>query len=155
VQFTASAELHAKLERLQTLTRAQVPDGDLAQLIEMAVTEKLERLEARRYVATQARKGLATSDTPASTRHIPTAVRRAVCERDGNRCRYVDGQGRRCPERNRLEFHHRHPFGFGGDHRLENIRLLCHGHNQYMAEHDYGVRTKVRYGPQAARRPCP
>ncbi len=45
VQFTASAELHDKLQRLTALLRTQVPDGDLAAVIERAVTEKLERLE--------------------------------------------------------------------------------------------------------------
>ena len=43
------AELRDKLERLRGLMRASVPDGDLAAIIEQAVTEKLERLEARRF----------------------------------------------------------------------------------------------------------
>ena len=59
VQFTASAELHDKLERLQALMRSEVPDGDLSLIIEQAVTEKLERLEAKRYATTTApRKAL-------------------------------------------------------------------------------------------------
>ncbi len=146
VQFTASAELHDKLERLQALMRSQVPDGDLAAIIEQAVTEKLERLEARRFAKTSApRRGLAETDTSPSSRHIPAAVRRAVHERDGNRCRYVDEHGRRCPERHRLEYHHRHPFGLGGDHSPHEICLLCHAHNQYLAEHDYGKAAMARY----------
>ena len=48
VKFTASQELHDKLERLQALMRSSVPDGDLGAIIEAAVTEKLERLEAKR-----------------------------------------------------------------------------------------------------------
>ena len=47
VCFTASAELREKLERLQALMRSPVPDGDLAQLIDIAVSEKLERVEAK------------------------------------------------------------------------------------------------------------
>jgi predicted DNA-binding transcriptional regulator YafY len=94
VQFTASAELHDKLERLRALMRSQVPDGDLAAVIEQAVTEKLERLEARRFARTSApRSVLSETDTSPSSRHIPAAVRRAVRERDGNRCRYVDVSG--------------------------------------------------------------
>ena len=42
VHFTASAELHEKLERLSAL----MPGVDLASVVEVAVTEKLERLEA-------------------------------------------------------------------------------------------------------------
>ena len=49
VQFTASAALHDKLERLRALMRTSVPDADLAAIIELAVSEKLDRLEARRF----------------------------------------------------------------------------------------------------------
>jgi hypothetical protein len=146
IQFTASAALHDKLERLRALMRSQVPDGDLAAILEEAITEKLERLEARRHAKTSTpRKGLSETDSSSSSRHVPAAIRRAVRERDGNRCRYVDKQGRRCPERHRLEYHHRHPFGFGGDLGLQNICLMCHGHNQYLAEHDYGREAMARH----------
>jgi hypothetical protein len=47
VQFTASTELHDKLERLRALLRSEVPDGNLGAIIEQAVSEKLARLEAR------------------------------------------------------------------------------------------------------------
>ena len=94
VQFTASAALREKLERLQGLMRASVPDGDLAAIIDQAVSEKLARLEARRFAqARKPRKALSETDTSPRTRQIPAAVKRAVYERDGGRCRYVDGQG--------------------------------------------------------------
>ena len=146
VQFTASAELHRKLERLSALMRSEIPNGDLAAIIERAVTEKLERLEARRYAQTRApRKGLGNTDTSPVSRHIPAAVRRAVRERDGDRCRYVDEQGRRCSARDRLEFHHRHPFGMGGDHSPCNVLIVCSVHNRYLAERDYGPATIGRH----------
>ena len=91
------------LERLAVLMRSGVPGGDLATLIERAVGEKLQRLEARRFGKTQApRKTVAQSATVPGSRYVPAAVRRAVHERDGGRCRFVDEQGRRCPERNQL-----------------------------------------------------
>jgi hypothetical protein len=75
-----------------------VPDGDLAAIIEEAVTEKLERLEARRFGATKApRSRLSETDTSPRSRHIPAAVRRAVRERDGNRCGFVDEQADDAP----------------------------------------------------------
>jgi hypothetical protein len=139
VQFTASAELRDKLERLSALMRSEIPGGDLAAVVERAVSEALERREARRYAQTRApREELADTSTPPVSRHIPAAVRRAVRERDGDRCRYVDEQGHRCSARDRLEFHHRYPFGMGGDHSPGNLRLLCSVHNRYLAEHDYG-----------------
>jgi hypothetical protein len=146
VQFTASAELHDKLERLRALMRSSVPDGDLGAIIEQAVTEKLERLEAARFAKTKApRKSLAQTDTRPSSGEVPAAVRRAVYERDGGRCRFVDEQGRRCTARDRLEFHHRHPHGYGGDRSPQNIRLMCRTHNQYLAEHDYGRQAMARH----------
>ena len=146
VQFTASAELHDKLERLRALMRPSVPDGDLGAIVEQAVTEKLQRLEARRFARTQApRKTLWQSQTSPTTRQIPAAVKRAVYERDGGRCRYEDEQGRRCTARQGLEFHHRRPFGCGGDHSVANVSLACKCHNGYLAEVDYGRETIARH----------
>ncbi len=151
VQFTASAEFHRKLERLRALmgSKGQPPGLDLAAVIEHAVTEKLERLEASRFARTRGpRKGPAEAENACpvpSSRHIPAAVRRAVYERDGGRCRYVDEQSRRCKERDQLEFHHRHPFALGGEHSVQNIRLMCRAHNDYLAECDYGRKTMVSH----------
>jgi len=151
VQFTASVELRDKLERLRALMRAEVPSGDIAQLIEQAVTDKLARLEAKRFASTTApRQTLQAASTTPTSRHIPAAVRRAVYERDGDRCRFVDEHGRRCAERSRLEFHHRHPFGIGGDHSPDNLGLLCSTHNRHMAEVDYGVAAIPRHRRQHA-----
>jgi hypothetical protein len=144
VQFTASAALRDKIERLTELMRSEIPDGNLAAVIERAVTEKLERVEARRFgKAAAPRKTLAETNTESASRHIPAAVRRVVSHRDAWRCRFVDEQGLRCSERARLEFHHRLPFGMGGDHSPGNLSLLCPQHNRYLAERDYG-RAAIR-----------
>jgi len=146
VQFTASAELQRKLERLQALMGSKGRDGDLATVIEQAVTEKLERLEASRLARKKApRKSPEAEQTQTTSRHIPAAIQRAVRERDGDRCRYLDTQGRRCKERHWLQFHHRHPFGLGGEHSAENIRLMCRAHNAYLAECDYGTEAMARH----------
>ena len=148
VQFTASAELKNKIERLQAL----MPDGDLAAIIDKAVTEKLERLESRRYGKTQVpRRDLEVTDTSPSSRYIPAAVKRAVCERDGNQCTFVDAHGRRCAERDRLQFHHGDAYARGGDHSPENLHLMCPAHNRYLAEQEYGKEVMESY----AREPAP
>jgi hypothetical protein len=142
VQFTASEALRDKLERLQAL----LPGSDLATLVEQAVTEKLERLEARRFGRTKApRKALAEADTSGGRRAIPAPVRRAVYERAGGRCAFMDASGRRCEARSRLEFHHRHPHGHGGDRTPDNISLLCQSHNLYLAEIDHGRAAIARH----------
>jgi hypothetical protein len=141
IQFTASGELREKLERLQYLM-----ESDLAAVIEAAVTEKLERLEAKRFAQTKSpRKTLEQTDTSPKSRYMPAAVRRLVSRRDGNQCRFVSGTGRRCPERRGLQFHHEDPFGRGGDHDPATISLMCARHNAYFAEREYGKEAMMRY----------
>jgi len=145
VQFTASGELCAKLRRAQEMLRHQIPDGDLAQLIERAVTVLLERLDAQKYGATRGgARGHKTDPggrrAGANSRYIPAAVRRAVYERDGGRCAFVSGSGRRCGERAFLEFHHVVPYSLGGEATVENIQLRCRAHNGFEAERCFGRR---------------
>ena len=152
IQFTASAELKGKLERLQAL----VPDGDLAAIIEEAVTDKIERLEAKRFGKTKApKKSVEETDTSPSSRYIPAAVRRAASERDGNQCTFLDAQGRRCSRRDDLQFHHREPYARGGDHSPGNIQMMCQPHNQYLAECEYGKEVMGRYRGSLARESGP
>ena len=83
VQFTASAELRDKLERLTAL----MPGNDLASIVEVAVTEKLDRLEAKRFGKTKKpRTSLEDADTSPGVRGSAAAVRRFVWERDGGQC---------------------------------------------------------------------
>ncbi len=142
VQFTAGSELRQKLERLQKLMSA-----DLAAVIERAVSEKLERLEAKRFgLAKAPRKAAARPtaqvasipDPQPDTRYLSMALRRAVYVRDEGRCRYTNAKGWRCPERVRLEYHHRFPYALGGQATLRDVCLMCPPHNRYEAEHDFG-----------------
>jgi hypothetical protein len=147
VQFTANREFRDKLERLQALMQ----EG-LAAVIEAAVTEKLERLEAKRYAQTRTpRKSLEQADISPRSRYIPAAVRRAVWKRDGGQCGFVDEKGRRCTERRGLEFHHHDPFGRGGAHDPDTIGLRCRTHNAYLAEQDYGKEVMDKYRRRADR----
>jgi hypothetical protein len=152
VRFDASAELRDKLERLQALMRSSVPDGDLGKVIELAITRELERLEARRFAKTKKpRTRVARADTTPKSRYVPAAVRRFVEKRDGGRCAYRDRHGRRCTRRHDLEFHHRRPFGLGGDHSPEGLALMCHTHNALLAEADFGKEKMARYRRRARR----
>jgi len=147
IQFTASAALHARLKRLQALMRVSAPEVDLATVIEQAVTEKLERLDARRFGRSRApRKELEKTSTAATSRYVPAPVRRTVYERDGGQCCYRDERGRRCPERHNLEFHHHETaFARGGDHHPAGLRLMCRAHNALLAEEEYGVEHMMRF----------
>src|SRR5262245_47215063 len=156
VQFTAGPELRDDLEALKALMRSEVPDGDLAAIVAKAVRQLRERLEARRFAQTRSPLKR-TSRLDSSSRHVPAEIPRAVYRRDSGRCCFVDAQGRRCPERHGLEYHHGYPFGKGGSHGVDNICLMCPPHNRYLAELDYGKERMSRYWRSArekARRPA-
>ena len=80
-----------------------------------------------------------------------------MSERDGGQCTFETADGRRCPAREGLEFHHDERYGIGGDRSAKNIRLLCVAHNAHMAELDYGKEKMDRYRRSAdrAREPSP
>ena len=146
IQFTAGEDLHEDLERLRALLRHEFPDGEVGAIVGKAIRELRKHLEARRFAQTSTpRKSLADTNTEPSARDVPAAVRRAVYLRDESQCRFLDGQGRRCPERHQLEYHHRDPFGRGGDHDVTNVCLMCGPHNRYLAELDYGKEVVSRY----------
>jgi hypothetical protein len=79
------------------------------------------------------------------SRHIPAAVRRAVFERDGGCCTFVDERGVRCRETRGLELHHRQPFGKQGTHSASNVTLYCRAHNTLAAERDFGAPHMARH----------
>jgi 5-methylcytosine-specific restriction endonuclease McrA len=83
VQFTASAALRDKLERLQTLLSRE-GDASLAAVIEAAVDEKLKRVEASRLGRTSgARRKPAVRATGAQLADRPTGGPRAGEPRTG------------------------------------------------------------------------
>ena len=137
VQFTASAELEEKFVRARALLRHKVPSGDLAAIVDEAMTLLVARLERKRCAATdRPRKG--APSVPGS-REVSAADRRAVWARDVGRCTFVDREGRRCEAREWLEIHHDEPFARGGPTCVENLRLMCRGHNAYEAEREFGA----------------
>jgi len=139
--------LREKIERLKAMLDSSVPDGDLARIFEIAITETLARREARRFGrTTQPRKTVAQVDTrPTTSRYIPLPVRRASHERDGGECRFAATNGRKCASRRHLDLHHGIPWAHGGDRSPENIALMCRTHNQYLADLDYGKSAMDRH----------
>lgn len=67
-------------------------------------------------------------------RYIHPTVKNEVWFRDGGCCSYRNPQTkRRCESKYQLEFDHIKPVAMGGKSDINNIRLLCREHNQYMA----------------------
>jgi hypothetical protein len=137
VQFTGSTSLKEKLDRARDLMRHRNPSGDIGPIVEQALDLLLKQLMKERFGAAQKPRpsGAVTS------RRVSNAARRAVIERDGLQCSWVDVQGRRCESRAWLELDHRHPRAKGGGSEPENMRVLCRSHNRFAAERAYGRDT--------------
>ncbi|MBX3233450.1 MAG: HNH endonuclease [Labilithrix sp.] len=52
---------------------------------------------------------------------------------------FVSADGERCPVREWLEVDHRQPRALGGDGTIENVRILCRGHNRLAAAQTFGA----------------
>jgi hypothetical protein len=184
LELTLGREAHEQLVQLQALFRHQNPSGDLARIVERAISELLERTMKRRFA--QGRRPRAVRDEdgsvptdaagegradeermqmtrdehfqaemavdaeqPASlpkSRYVPRKVLREVFARDDGQCTFVSPEGQRCSAREFLEVHHHEPFARGGAATVDNLRLSCRAHNQYLAELDYGrgyMREKI------------
>jgi 5-methylcytosine-specific restriction endonuclease McrA len=158
VQFTASRSTYDALREAQDLLRHQIPDGDVAAIVDRALTLLVAELHRTRHAATRgcATRRAGTAREPSTTtasssasvrqtsigdrrgRHIPAAVRREVWTRDGGQCAFAGTSGR-CTERGFLEYHHVVPFADGGAAVADNLELRCRAHNAYEAERWFGV----------------
>ena len=144
VRLTINAAAHEELEELRSLLRHQIPDGDVAKIVEQAIHTLLEQARKRKRGASSPRIPTPTPSPVGApprrpSRKIPTATRRVVWERDGAQCSYQSPDGRRCGTRDFLEFHHHIPWARCREHRESNIHLRCRAHNQHAAELDFGA----------------
>ena len=97
IRFTASTETREKLRLAQDLLRHAIPTGDIAQLIDRALTALLEDVARKKFAATK--RPRASRGTNPGSRDIAAKVQRAVWLRDRGGCAFVSKSGRRCNER--------------------------------------------------------
>jgi hypothetical protein len=149
VQCTVSEKTHDKLRLAQDMLRHQLPNGDIAEILDRALTSLLERLARQKFAATDGPR----PGRPAApgSRHIPAEVKRVVWLRDLGRCTFVAETGKRCDATGFVEFHHIRPYAAGGEPTVDNVRLTCRAHNSYEAELAFGpprIREDLSgYGP--------
>jgi len=136
IRFTATAETREKLRLAQDLLRPAVPTGDVAQVIDRALTLLIEDQRRKKIGATD-RPRTSRGTTP-GRRGVAAKVRRTAWNHDEGRCSFVSKGGRRGNESAFIEFDHVVPYGVGGQGTVENIRLLCRAHNAFESERFYG-----------------
>lgn len=136
---TLPMPVYEQLQEARELLSHRLASRELSEVLEAMLVITLPVLRKQKFAeSAHPRSSGGARHEPSSSRQIPAHVKREVWERDGGRCTFVGTDGHRCTSRERIEFDHRVPVTKGGAATVENVRLLCHAHNQYEAERVLG-----------------
>ena len=78
---------------------------------------------------------------------IPLGTQKTVWRLAHAKCEYLSPDGRRCGSQFKLEIDHKIPVAHGGGNNLENLQLLCRGHNLMFASQKIGRGIMRKYVP--------
>jgi 5-methylcytosine-specific restriction endonuclease McrA len=141
LEFAVDPEFMKKLEEANAILSKKYPEGvPFEKLFEVMLDEYLEKHSPKRKIRRREKRKAdkKKSGVNKRSRHIPEAVQDQVFTRDNGRCTYKGPGGRMCNSTWNLEIDHILPFARGGDHTIQNLRLLCAKHNHLEAERVYG-----------------
>ncbi|MFL5300114.1 MAG: HNH endonuclease [Anaeromyxobacteraceae bacterium] len=159
LHVTVSRRFLEKLAAARDALSHRLPDGGTEAVLEAALDLLLAAQDRKRGLVKKPRTSRAPP--PASSRHVPAAVRRAVFIRDGGCCQWSMSAGGVCGSRTRVELDHIVPVALGGESTVSNMRLLCALHNAVAARQVFGAQIMDRYtsrgrggGPVSASKPA-
>jgi 5-methylcytosine-specific restriction endonuclease McrA len=142
IAATVPATFVEKLERIKDLRKRARPEGDEAAFLEEAMDSYLDRIDPLRKKTSKVSKKKARPEV--HPRRVPQGIQDTVWKRDEGRCAYVASNGKRCGEMAYIELDHGIAWAHGGSSRdPDNIRLLCSGHNRYLARQTFGAKVPV------------
>ncbi len=150
IRFVADESLLKKLNRIREITAHQsMSSGEstgIANIFHKLAEEYLERhdplIKAKRLlnkVSTSPETKPCVTKAPMKieSRHIPASIRHKIWMRDQGKCTF-EKNGRKCNSSYGVEIDHIQPYGIGGAHTMNNLRLLCRQHNQLQSKKAYG-----------------
>lgn len=151
LRVTIGEVTHGKLRYAQELLSHQSVSGDVAALLDRALSALIAQLEKRKFAETSRPREGAASEA-CHGRYVPAGIRREVWRRDGGQCTFVSESGRRCEARELLEFDHVDEVARGGRATVDGMRLRCRAHNQLEAERTFGAEFMNERREEARRR---
>ena len=97
----------------------------------------------KKSAATSAPKWKYAGKAKKLSRAIPSELKRHIWKRDKGQCSYIHPETkRRCSSKHLLQIDHIKPFSLGGKSELNNLRLLCAGHNRYRSERTFNFKNR-------------
>ncbi len=134
-----NADEASELKRSRELLSHAMPGATWGQVIARVATEHNNRKDPLRKPQ---RHEQVSNDKPrlvATPQRGTAQVRRDLIQKAGGKCGFVDPVTKRvCGSRFQLEIDHIVPRARGGSDEPSNLRSLCRGHNQLMAEIEFG-----------------
>ncbi len=152
IEFQADEEVAELIQRAKEVLRHKYPQGKLEDLVREAFELLLQKKDPERKFkkdgdltendlvgnkTTNHGEITNSSQTDQNNRYIPRNITQQIWERDRGRCCYKSPQGKQCSEKGGLELDHIEPWALGGKSNVDNLRLLCHTHNQLRAKQTF------------------
>lgn len=135
LRLAVSAELLAKLKRLQDLTGKST----YSELLELLADEALGKKDPDQ----NPRLKLTVAPVKVELRFPNVSMKRAVQKRDQHRCTWQHPEsGVRCEAKKYLQIDHIQPWSLGGQTELGNLRLLCSNHHRLVTEKTLTLKMK-------------
>jgi hypothetical protein len=123
-------ELEGLIQRSFELECHAVPDGDRLKLAKRAFRSLIARAEKNKRATAERPRPAPTNPT----KTIPRASTRAMFEKHGDQCSFVDpSTGERCGSRIFIQRNHRRMRVHGGTHDADNLDPHCGPHNRFLA----------------------
>jgi hypothetical protein len=161
VKLILNSELLEKLTYLKDRMAHQLRSGQISELIELLVDEKIKIIEKKMSPRVEkdfkgeikpegemeskkkepnstAAAEVENQKKPVGRQKISIKTQRELTQRSGDQCEYVASSGKRCNSRHRIEIEHKIPVAHGGSNELSNLMHLCRGHNNYQATLQFG-----------------
>ncbi len=132
----------ALLERIDPAEKAKRAKVRKDKFLMPAPALKSEKILKTKYVEAN----LSSSDLKKEqsrksfSRYIPESIKQEVYLRDKGQCTHPN-----CNSQKFLEYDHIEPLALGGKTTIQNLRLLCHAHNQRAAINKFGFKKIKNY----------
>ena len=137
LKLQISPELLKEFERCQELvsqseSKVATLETTLEALVKVYLKAKDPLEKANRQVGKSCQSEKREQVTGPVRRPIPANEKHLAVLRAQAQCAYVNPDGKRCPERRFLHFHHLRPVSRGGVHLAENLEILCSSHHRLL-----------------------
>lgn len=92
-----------------------------------------EKLQIKRKHLTQSFATMKSQEAKRPRQYISIEIKRALFKKSNGCCEFTDQKtGKRCDSKYQLQIDHIHPWSLGGTNQIENLRLLCRMHNNFV-----------------------